>query len=102
LLPCGTQRLENQTVMDASPLMTIDQQCPACSGKAITAGQFFGRRPLGFLPAGLRFWTTKARPIAFSASGPLACTACGLVWLRVEAALLRQVIREAGRHETPR
>jgi hypothetical protein len=77
--------------------MTTDHQCPACGATTITAGQFFSRRPVGFLPARLRFWTLKARPVAFTTgANPRACTACGLVWVRVDPAELRGVISEAG------
>ena len=84
--------------------MNHDHQCPACGATTITADQFFGRgRPVGFLPAGVRFWTLRARPVPFpSAADPRAYTACGLVWLRADPALLRQVISEAGRDETKR
>jgi hypothetical protein len=78
--------------------MTNDNKCPACGTMEVAAGQFFGRRPFGFLPAGLRFWTLKARPVPFPTdTNPRACTKCGLVWLRVDAAVLRQIITEAGR-----
>lgn len=78
--------------------MTTGDKCPACGATPTTAGHFFGRRPMGFLPAGLRFWTMKARPIPFAADvDPRACTACGLVWVRVDATVLRQVIDEAGK-----
>jgi hypothetical protein len=79
------------------------EQCPACGAAETTAGRFFGRVPMGFLPAGLRFWTFKARPVAFARdSAPRACTACGLVWLQVEPAALRRVISEAGTDATRR
>lgn len=81
--------------------MTETHRCPACGAAAITAGKFFGRPPMGFLPAGLRFWTWKARPVAFPAGAtPRACTACGLVWMHVDAESLRQVIGEAGTEDT--
>jgi hypothetical protein len=67
--------------------MTRDhEQCPACGTTATAPGQFFGRVPFGFLPAGLRFWTLKARPVPFP----------------VGAESLRQVLREAGTEETRR
>ncbi len=78
--------------------MTTDDKCPACGAAPTTTGHFFGRRPMGFLPAGLRFWTMKARPIAFTRGvDPRACPACGLVWVRVDPAELRQVIAGAGK-----
>jgi hypothetical protein len=80
-----------------------DQHCPACGATAISTGQFFGRAPVGFLPAGLRFWTFKARSVAFpSGAHARACTACGLVWVWVDAGALRQVLGEAGTDETRR
>lgn len=83
--------------------MTDDRQCPACGSPVTTAGNFFGRAPMGFLPAGLRFWTLKARPLPFRGDGrPRACTACGLVWVRVDPAVLRKVLSEAGTDETRR
>ena len=84
-------------------MTTGDQRCPACKSADVTSGKFFGRVPFGFLPAGLRFWTFKARPVPFPTDSTLrACTACGLVWLRVDADVLRQVLREAGTDETVR
>jgi hypothetical protein len=84
-------------------LTTGDQRCPACKSADVTAGKFFGRAPFGFLPAGLRFWTFKARPVPFPTDAPLrACTACGLVWLEVDAGVLRQILRDAGTDETAR
>lgn len=78
--------------------MITDEKCPACGATPTTRGRFFGRRPMGFLPAGLRFWTMKARPVGFTpGTDPYACTACGLVWVRVDAAELRQVIGDAGK-----
>lgn len=78
-------------------------QCPACKATDITRGRFFGRPPMGFEPAGLRFWTLKARPLPFTGGGkPRACTACGLVWVQVEPERLRRMLREAGTDETRR
>ena len=58
---------------------------------------------MGFLPAGLRFWTFKARPLQFGAdSTPRACVTCGLVWVTVDAARLLRILREAGTEETRR
>jgi hypothetical protein len=78
-----------------------DEQCPACGARATTAGRFFGRVPFGFLPAGLRFWTLRTRPVPIpTAPAPRACTACGLLWVRVEAATLREILRMAGTDAT--
>jgi len=78
-----------------------DDQCPACGAAATTAGRFFGRAPVAFWPAGLRFWTFKARPVpVLSPSAPRACTACGLLWLHLDAGALRRLLKEAGTEAT--
>lgn len=95
--------MANDPGKDPFAIMTNAQGCPACGAKEVTAGQFFARKPVGFLPAGLRFWTFKARPVPFSPdAAPHACLTCGLVWLRVDPAHLHRVLQEAGTDETAR
>ncbi len=80
--------------------------CPRCGSENITAGQLIGRgAPVGFFPAGLRFWSLKAGGLQLPVAGlegshAQACTACGLVWSEIDATRLTTMLREAGTDDT--
>ena len=81
--------------------MSEQARCPACGATDVTPGRLLGADAVGFLPAGLRFWTLRAHALPFARGGaPCACPACGLVWVRVGPARLRRMLQDAGTDET--
>jgi len=86
------------------------EKCPACGSERVTRGRILGGiSSVYFRPSGLRFWTLSARvPLTgankttdeFFPPGARACTECGLLWSRVNPALLAKAIREGGTVET--
>jgi len=86
------------------------EKCPACGSDRVTRGRILsGISSVYFRPSGLRFWTLSARiPLAganktsdeFFPPGARACLACGLLWSRVNPALLAKAMREGGTVET--
>lgn len=82
-----------------------ETSCPKCRSETITPGQLVGGGPVGFFPAGLRFWSLKTGGLALPVAGiegshAQACTACGLVWSQIDAPRLLEMLREAGTDET--
>ncbi|MGH7622974.1 MAG: hypothetical protein ACREMU_11590 [Gemmatimonadaceae bacterium] len=86
------------------------EKCPACGSTRVTRGRILGGiSSVYFRPSGLRFWTLSARvPLTgankgtdeFFPPGARACTECGLLWSRVNPALLAKAIRDGGTLET--
>jgi hypothetical protein len=81
--------------------------CPRCASTHVTPGTFRGegRWAVAFRPAGLRFWTFKAKevvlpPSSFGEPNAWACMTCGLAWAEVDAEKLREKIDEVGKEET--
>ena len=77
-------------------------QCPSCQssetlkGRILADGSEEGSAER-FIPSGLRLLTLK-KSVRFTGSQPFqACTACGLVWNRVEPVELNDLVdRSAG------
>jgi hypothetical protein len=86
------------------------EKCPACGSERVARGRILGGiASVYFRPSGLRFWTLSARvPLTgankttdeFFPPGARACTECGLLWSRVNPALLAKAIREGSKVET--
>jgi DNA-directed RNA polymerase subunit RPC12/RpoP len=86
------------------------EKCPQCGSDRVTKGRILGGiSSIYFRPSGLRFWTMKAAVPMIGANktedeffppGARACVNCGLLWSRVNHALLEQVLREGGTEET--
>ena len=82
------------------------ETCPACGSDRVTRGRILGGiSSVYFRPSGLRFWTLSARvPLAganktsdeFFPPGARACLACGLLWSRVNPALLAKAMKDGG------
>lgn len=86
------------------------EKCPQCGSDKVTKGRILGGiSSIYFRPSGLRFWTIKAAVPMIGANkssdeffppGARACVNCGLLWSRVNPALLGRVLREGGTEET--
>ncbi|MBK5187094.1 MAG: hypothetical protein JJD97_02555 [Gemmatimonadaceae bacterium] len=86
------------------------EKCPACGSDRVTKGRILGGiSSIYFRPSGMRFWTLSAAVPMIGANkstdeffppGARACVSCGLLWSRVNPALLGKVLREGGTVET--
>ena len=81
-------------------------RCPECGASAVARGHLNWGHPGTFTPEGLRFWTLTVGVLplvdpddphaARMSATAHACTACGLVWARLDPERLRTVLRDAG------
>ena len=83
------------------------ETCPACGSDNVTKGRILGGiSSIYFRPSGLRFWTLSAAVPMIGANkttdeffppGARACVSCGLLWSRVNPALLARVFERGAR-----
>lgn len=82
-----------------SPKPDLNVSCPSCRGKEVVRGsliasdennQFDGR----FFPEGLKFAAIRRSVHVLDDQGFNACTACGCLWNRVDAAKLRELLHK--------
>jgi hypothetical protein len=81
--------------------MAEAEKCPRCGKAFVVHGSIFGRS--GFRPEGLKFFSLSFQlpevPVPKQAA---ACAACGLVWSELDAAILRQKLRDLGNEDIKR
>ena len=82
--------------------MADGEQCPRC-GKALVVHGSFSTRGVrfGFRPEELRLFSLSLQfpevPVSM-----VACASCGLVWLELDAATLRQKLHDQGNEDVRR
>ncbi len=75
--------------------------CPACTSQRVVAGRImaFGAHTANaqrFFPDGLKLLTLRRGLLLDQRSVFSACTDCGHVWSRVDAAALREMAQSSG------
>ena len=78
--------------------MAVGEQCPRCGQALVVRGSYSTRGVrFGFRPEELRLFSLSLQfpevPVPAAAA---ACAACGLVWAELDAAALRQKLRDLG------
>ncbi len=84
--------------------MADGQQCPRRGQALVVHGSFSTRGVrFGFRPEELRLFSLSFQfPEVPTQSAAAACAACGLVWTELDAAALRQKLRDLGNEDVRR
>jgi hypothetical protein len=74
-------------------------KCPQCGSDKVFPGRHFnlvsGMSPQYFRPRGLKILTTGSADVPIEQREFTACAECGLLWTRIDAGKLQQVLLES-------
>jgi hypothetical protein len=82
--------------------MTDGEKCPRCGKTLIVHGSFWSNRGVrfGFRPEELRLFALSFQfPEVPVTSAAVACASCGLVWLELDPAKLREKLHDLGNED---
>jgi hypothetical protein len=84
--------------------MANGEQCPRCGKELVVHGSYSTRGVrFGFRPEELRLFSLSFQfpevPVPAAAT---ACAACGLIWAELDAAALRQKLKDLGNEHVQR